>query len=200
MTKPFVVFLNGPPGSGKDFAAKVLQEADDITVSHYKFADPMKDMACALLEINRKELEHSKSLTMDIYGVSLKQILIDMSEKFMKPCYGKDIFGRICAERMAEEIQLNDVQKEDQPDLFIISDSGFATEAKQVLRLFGDENALLIRLHREGCTYEEDSRSYIELDTVRTVDVANMGDESFAKSLLRVVRDWMKERKNDAQS
>ena len=51
MTKPFLVMLNGPPGSGKDFAAKVLQEADDITVSHYKFADPMKDMACALLEI-----------------------------------------------------------------------------------------------------------------------------------------------------
>lgn len=196
MNKPYVIFLNGPPGSGKDYAAEILREQPDITSSLYKFADPIKDMACALLGIERNTLEKTKNYMYDIYGVSLRNILIDMSEKFMKPCYGNDIFGRICAERMAQEIQYNDVNEEEQPDLFIISDSGFDKEALEVLRLFGNENALLIRLHREGHTFEGDSRSYIELDNVRTIDIYNDGDKRFSKLLISTVKNWMEEKKH----
>lgn len=199
MSKSFVVFLNGPPGSGKDFAAQTLVEADDITASHHKFAEPLKDMACALLEIDNKTLEMSKKQVVGLYGVTVRQILIDISEKWMKPCYGKDIFGKIAAERVSEAMQLSDHFGEEPYDLYVFSDCGFDSEVHHVLKLFGNENALLIRLHREGCTYEGDSRSYIELSDVRTVDVMNDGDERFGKLICNIIHMWMKERKNDAQ-
>lgn len=196
MTKPFLILLNGPPGSGKDFAAEIIKNADDITSSHYKFSEPLKEAVCAILEISRRELEDTKNLRDATFGVTLRQVQIDISEKWMKPCYGKDIFGRICANRMSEEIQYNDDAGEDQPDCFVVSDSGFDIEAKSMLQLFGNEDTLLIRLHRKDCTFEGDSRSYIELDDVRTIDVYNDGDERFSAMLLKIVKDWMNERKN----
>ena len=198
MSKPFLVMLNGPPGSGKDFAAQTLVEADDLSVSHHKFAEPLKDMACALLEIDNKTLEMSKKQPIGLYGVTVRQLLIDMSEKWMKPCYGKDIFGKIAAERVAEAMQLTDHFGEEPYDLYVFSDCGFDSEVNHVLELFGNENAILIRLRRDGCTYEGDSRSYIELSDVRSVDIMNDGDERFPKMLINIIKDWMKERKNDA--
>ena len=197
MSKPFLVMLNGPPGSGKDFAAQTLVEADDLSVSHHKFAEPLKDMACALLEIDNKTLEMSKKQPIGLYGVTVRQLLIDMSEKWMKPCYGKDIFGKIAAERVSEAMQLSDHFGEEPYDLYVFSDCGFADEVKHVIKLFGEKNALLIRLHREGCTYEGDSRSYIELDNVRSMDITNLGDKQFPKAITTFVKQWMKERKND---
>ena len=82
MSKPFLVMLNGPPGSGKDFAAQTLVEADDLSVSHHKFAEPLKDMACALLEIDNKTLEMSKKQPIGLYGVTVRQLLIVMVKTF----------------------------------------------------------------------------------------------------------------------
>ena len=67
-----------------------------------------------------------------------------------------------------------------------------------MLELFGNENAILIRLRRDGCTYEGDSRSYIELPDVHTVDIMNTGDARFGNLLQRTITAWMKDRKNDA--
>jgi hypothetical protein len=197
MSKPYVVFLNGPPGSGKDYAAETLVEHAELLVSSYKFSAPIKDMLGTLLEVSNGVIEKTKHLKNDLYGVTTRQMLIDLSEKYMKPCYGKDIFGRICATRMAEEIQNNDTYKEEQPDIFVISDSGFDYEAKSVLQLFGNENALLIRLHRDGHSFKGDSRSYIELDDVRTVDINNDGSTAFGSKLIDVVKNWIKERETD---
>lgn len=200
MSKPFLVMLNGPPGSGKDYAAQVLMEADDLTVSHHKFAAPLKQMAGALFNINAKAVERLKSSIFDDFGVTLRQILIDMSEKWMKPCYGKDIFGKIAAYKIAEEFQLVDTEILSDRDLYVFSDCGFDAEVHHVLKLFGNENAILIRLHRDGCTYEGDSRSYIELDDVRTIDIVNHGNSFFKDRVLEAVKNWMNERKNNAQS
>lgn len=196
MSKPFLILLNGPPGSGKDYAADIIAEAPDLTVSKYKFSEPLKEAACAILEISRVELEAGKNKVDPLFGVTLRQIQIDISEKWMKPCYGKDIFGRIALSRMSEEIQWNDENEEDQPDCFVISDSGFDTEAKVLLQLFGSENVLLIRLSREGKTFFGDSRSYIELDDVRTIDIYNDGNKKFDSLLLKMVKDWINERRN----
>jgi hypothetical protein len=194
MPKPYVVFLNGPPGSGKDYAAETLSETSDLTVSKYKFSEPLKEAVCAALEISRAELEASKNKIDPIFGVTLRQVQIDMSEQWMKFCYGSDIFGRLTTKRMAEEIQMTDESGEEQNDIFVISDSGFDKEAYSVLKLFGNENALLIRLHRDGHSFEGDSRSYIDLDDVRTVDLNNDGTSNFNTKLVKIVKDWIKER------
>jgi len=111
-----------------------------------------------------------------------------------------DIFGKIAAERVSEAMQLSDHFGEEPYDLYVFSDCGFDAEVHHVLKLFGNENAILIRLHRDGCTYEGDSRSYIELNDVRTIDIINHGNSFFKDRVLEAVKNWMKERKNDAQS
>lgn len=191
MSKPYVVFLNGPPGSGKDYAAKVLEEAPDLTVVHYKFAEPLKEMASALLEAPVSWIEQNKQTILPLYGVNVRQILIDISEKYMKPCYGKDIFGKIAAEHISEEMQWNDANDEEQPDIYVFSDCGFDSEVHHVLKLFGNENALLVRLYREGHSYEGDSRSYIELPDVLTSEIYNKGDEKFETDIINTVKNWM---------
>lgn len=199
MTKALLVLLNGPPGSGKDFAAQTLMEAEDISVSHHKFAEPLKDMACALLEIDPKTLEICKKQVVGLYGVTVRQIQIDLSEKYMKPCYGKDIFGKIAAERVSETMQLSDHFGEEPYDLYVFSDCGFVDEVKHVIDLFGADNTLLIRLHREGHTFEGDNRSYIELPDVHSVDISNPNNDTFKTALLNTTNKWMKERKNSEQ-
>ena len=95
----------------------------------------------------------------------------------VKPCYGKDIFGKIAAYKIAEEFQLVDTEILSDRDLYVFSDCGFDAEIHHVLKLFGNENALLIRISKEGSTYEGDSRSYIELPDVLTIDIHNYYEE-----------------------
>jgi len=136
-------------------------------------------------------------------------MLIDMSEKWFKPCYGSNIFGRLCAIGIAEAIESADQLDSNVtgdntvviglPDVYAISDSGFDKEADSVLQLFGNDDTLLIRLHRDGHSFEGDSRSYIDLDDVRTVDLNNDGTSNFNTKLVKIVKDWIKEREANGQ-
>lgn len=206
--KPYVIFLNGPPGSGKDYAAEVLMHDSGLHIEAHKFAAPIKRSIAILCNTSVKAMEHNKTKIMSPYGVTGRQMMIDFSEKWMKPAYGKDIFGRLLAEHIGAIMQMHDQDekagfKPDEtgvpvgnPDLFVITDSGFDYEAEHVLKLFGNDNALLIRLHREGHTFEGDSRSYIELPEVHTIDVYNKGDHNFSKDIIKYVKQWMEQDKN----
>ena len=61
------------------------------------------------------------------------------------------------------------------PDAFTLTDSGFVPEAVPIVKMFDAENCTLIRVHRKGCDFSGDSRSYIDLG-VKTIDVENPGD------------------------
>ena len=190
-SKPYVVFLNGPPGSGKDYAANVLTECPDLTVEHWKFAQPLRDMLFALLEGDEGQYDNIKSSVIRPYNVTGRQIMIDMSEYFMKPCYGKDIFGQIAQGRLAEYIQNNDQLGNEHPDIIVFSDCGFRDELLPVIKLIGEENCFLIRLHRDGHTYEGDSRSYVEIGNIQSVDIRNTGTVAFDEKIIKAVQDWM---------
>mgnify|MGYP001544900178 CR=1 FL=1 len=210
MSKPYVVFLNGPPGSGKDYAADVLMHDSGLHVETHKFAAPIKRSIAILCNTSVRAMENNKTKVMLPYGVTGRQMMIDFSDKWMKPAYGKDIFGKILAEHIGAIMQMHEQDeklgltgKPDEtgmpvgnPDLFVITDSGFDYEAEHVLKLFGNDNALLIRLHRDGHTFDGDSRSYIEMPDVHTIDFVNCGTDDFAKRLISNVKNWMKEKNN----
>jgi hypothetical protein len=51
---------------------------------------------------------------------------------------------------------------------------------------------LLVKIHREGKTFAGDSRSYIELDGVKTVSLTNNGTtEEYHQSVHELVQDWI---------
>jgi hypothetical protein len=153
-----IVFLNGPPGCGKDTAVSHLVQYLQFT--HLKFAAPIKRMACALLGEDAKWLEENKDIPLRTLrladGAAIanidtpRQLLIALSEDLLKKRYGNDFFGLV----MNREIE-KAAQK-----LILISDSGFLEEARPIINKWGHKNCLQICITRNGHTFYNDSRSY----------------------------------------
>ena len=164
-----VIFLNGPPRCGKDTLAEhIAKVLPGFTV--VKFAHVLKEKTHALYgapEIPHDFFEHCKDeLSTFFLGVTPRQAYIAVSEKLLKPLHGEEIFGELLVNKMST---LNG-------RAFIISDSGFVSEANPVLKEYGAENCALIRIHAKGrgCSFRNDSRSYINLPC-ESFDIENNG-------------------------
>lgn len=179
MTK--IILFNGPPGSGKDTAAEIawrmIPLGKGMLVTIEKFAQPVKEAVHQMLGLvggDGKPLPHDhfesqKNDRMGLFrGYSPRASYIWYSEDVMKPRYGVDIFGQLLAAKIGP---LN-------PDRVIfISDSGFVEEAEVIVKKYGAENVRLVRMHRTGCDFTNDSRSYLDLSHmgVKHFDIRNDG-------------------------
>lgn len=164
------VLLNGPPGSGKDTVAQHL--IPYLPFVHLKFAAPIKRMVAALLQCDQRTLEQEKDVpnrmlryenSLTVRDDTPRKLLIALSEQLLKPRYGNSYFGNAIWTEACNS----------SGKLFVVSDSGFREEAERLVSSAGPTNCLLIRLHREGHTFEGDSRSYIDIDKVATKDIHN---------------------------
>lgn len=184
-----IFLLNGPAGCGKDTAAEMLVEEHGGQLC--KFAAPLKAAATAIcFNGDRKKFDHfdqDQALKVEpreeFFGVSCRQFQIDVSEKFMKPTYGVDVFGKILRDKICNMVQL------DYPGPYFISDSGFAPEAEVLIRAFGPECVKLIRVYRPGHDYTGDSRGYVRLDHmgIQSFDLHNDADlDTFKARLLEI--------------
>ena len=191
-----VVFVNGPPCSGKDTVGDILFRCGSGRRLAQKFAMEVKERTHAAFRIVDKTgrpvphdyFEKQKEVPLDCFlGLSPRQAYIEFSERFYKPLFGERIFGTLLARRLELTLLAASKQKffRHVPDAFTITDSGFAEEAVPVVRMFDAENCTLIRVHREGCNFDSDSRSYIDLSSlgVKTVDVENPGNNFAAFQL-----------------
>lgn len=167
--KTSILLINGPPRAGKDSLALALQRAVGVQrASVCKFADELKIMthrAHGYWHCSASAFEHCKDDPAEgpLPGVTWRQAYIAMSEKYVKPLFGDDYFGR----KLAEKIR-------DCPyDFQFVSDSGFVGEAKVLIDAFPGQ-VYLLRIDREGATFQNDSRGWLKLD-VPNLDVANNG-------------------------
>lgn len=170
MTKIFL--FNGPPSCGKDtIVENAIKRTNDLWVLE-KFAYPLKKGMRDILSLSDSEYEYYDSPGVKdqpqerFFGVSPRNFQINLSELFFKPTFGEDIFGRLMVDRIKR-------RKNYQKEIFLVSDSGFESEAKVLLDEFGKENVFLFRINREGCDYNNDSRGYIELPGISRIDIEN---------------------------
>lgn len=191
MTK--VLFINGPPGAGKDEAGEFLADiVPDARVA--KMANPLKRGTHALFMALTGQLspatvvhamqpnafEHSKDTpTPMALDLSWREAYIAVSEQLLKGLFGREIFGQILAAEIMASPEV---------PLWLITDSGFDYEATPVIQAVGAENCTLMRAHRPGHDFAQDSRSYIDLSCfgIETVDVQNDGDLGVYFNRLRV--------------
>lgn len=184
-----ILLLNGPPRSGKDTIAQILQKRASSSIHLEKFALPIKTCVPLAFSIDREtwnnELDtaSNKDLPNDLfYGETPRDVQISFSEDWLKPLCGKDIFGKLALRRL-EWICTRGF------GTVIFSDSGFAPEAQVLIDRFGAEAIQLWRINREGCNYKGDSRGYINLDGVRTYDVPNNGSLNDLRDLIEPLFD-----------
>lgn len=185
-----IVFLNGPPGCGKDTAVSHL--IPYLHFSHLKFAAPIKRMVCGLLNEDTRWLEENKDaphrtlLLADgavIANIDTpRQLLIALSEDLLKKRYGSTFFGHVMNNEISKAAS----------KLVIISDSGFLDEAGPVMRKWGVTNCMQIQISREGCNFEGDSRSYWEhKDIHRRLIVNRTTPHDLTMSVLyAIIKRW----------
>jgi hypothetical protein len=178
-----VILLNGPARSGKDSLANAFAKFTyDVGMKSeiVKFAQPLKEMVHRAF--NLPEAHDSQESVKDVKnvrnlgGMTPRQVYIAFSETFMKPMLGQGVFGRMLVSDMnlLQRIAREDMEPE--ADFFLVSDSGFAAEAREVVDAFGRDNIILVHLERDGYDFKGDSRGYIELPGVRTLKF-NLGDQ-----------------------
>jgi hypothetical protein len=168
----FVLLVNGPPRSGKDTFADMISDIaskDGPGGRQFKFADPVKKGAHASLGIMSppehydlvKDRPHD-----DFFGLTPRQAYINHSEKYMKPIYGQDVFGKLAARQLSHL-----AKRRNGFALAVFSDCGFKAEVECVSKLF---RSALVRLYRDGCDFTNDSRSYLEDVSVPNIwDISN---------------------------
>jgi hypothetical protein len=108
--------------------------------------------------------------------VSVREAMIAFSETYMKPLFGNDIFGKLCFSRCVEQTAFY--------QHFVIDDSGFFEEAYHIISRVGADACHLVRLHRQGCDFSKDSRGYIALPGVQTLDLHNNSSPSAMLDIL----------------
>lgn len=182
-----IFLFNGPPGSGKDTASNLFTTIVE-DVYQYKMAYPLKESSHKMLgllgsledlePIKEKALNFEllesfiqqnetlrKPLKVSDNKVDLRQFYIHLSENVMKPMFGKDIFGRLAVQYIKQSKHYN----------VAISDCGFEEEVMPLIEYYGKENFILVKLYREGKTFANDSRNYINIEGVKTFEINNNG-------------------------
>jgi hypothetical protein len=194
-----VILLNGPPGSGKDTAARLLRSRIEfysarhefyITTEILRMSRPLKAafaaiMGCGLTSsgnIKGYESQEAKAAIDPYLGVSCRQFQIDMSERFMKPLYGNNIFARLFLKSIEEARGYE--ADENQLYCILAPDCGFTIEAVTLAASLERHELMLIRIHRDGCDFATDSREYVRHPSIHTVDIDNnQSEEEFSSRL-----------------
>jgi hypothetical protein len=198
MTQRIILF-NGPPRCGKDTAARACMEAEDFN-GHSRVFDrmsmPIKRAFAAMMGANidrwgNVELfEAYKEDYNELLSTSYRIWQIEFSERFMKPHYGQNIFGRLFVNRQHRQ-HTNVVT--------FIPDCGFDIEYTTLSNAFGPENVLVVKIYRPGTDFKGDSRSYLKVgsfgdkrDTENVIHVNNAGTENeFRSKIITRVAKWL---------
>lgn len=155
-----IILFNAPPSAGKDAVVAHLLKIYDEAL-HLQFKGELYKIAADLAEVdyywlvdiatdrNTKDLP-SKDLP---DGMSPRQWLIHVSENLIKPNYGKDYFGK----KLADSVNNSKAS-----DLVFISDCGFREEVKALIDNT-EHDVHIIQVYRDGCSFANDSRNYVDI-------------------------------------
>lgn len=166
----YIVGFNGPPRAGKDLFATLLRVHIENTCSIptlvRSLSMPMRMRAFGALgwPYSPELYEEAKDLPLEsLNGDSIRKFMIEDSEQFMKARYGNDVWCRLLASSIPKSFD----------GIVFVPDIGFPHEPQAMVNLVGAENFALVRLHRPGHDFSNDSRNYVDSPIVW--DINNEG-------------------------
>jgi hypothetical protein len=177
-----LLFLNGPPGCGKDTAADWLAERH---WRRMKFAQPLKQAAGLLLDLPVHLIETKKELVLPFEHKTIRDVLIGLSENIVKPAMGQEHFGKLAGKSVEAAFRTTYYNK------FVFSDSGFWPELRGCLNYLNDEGYEfqyeVWKIVRPGCDFSNDSRGYLP----EGIKIDNDGTlEEFKAKVLKEIEEW----------
>ena len=182
------ILLNGPPRCGKDTIASII--CRNFPARKYKMTRPMDAALSGLFNIDpvhwsrkfREELKDTKC--QELLDDTPRDALISLSEDWIKQRYGSEALG---------ELAIRFLSSPSTSHITVISDTGFRDEAHPLFRRYGFHNFLLVHVHREGCTFDNDSRSYWSAPLINTFEFHNRYDlELLEHQVCKMVEEWCK--------
>lgn len=177
------ILLNGPPQSGKDTAGSAIL-ATTYDTTRMKFSDPVKRGTHASYgmdpDVSFEEVKDQPRP--EFLYLTPRNAYITHSESYMKQIHGSNVFGRIFANRLRQEIRN-----------VVVPDSGFVDEAIPVLDYLNPENVLVVNISRSGCNFDNDSRSYISLPGTIHVSVQNNERDAFENEVIALAQEFLQQ-------
>lgn len=153
----YIVGMNGPPRAGKDTIAKMLalhvESKHDTPVLIMPLSMPMRLMAFAAIgqTYSIEKYEEYKDMNWSVFdGKTMRQFMIALSEDFMKPKYGQQVWSKAHWLRIKNFV-----------GLVIVTDFGFHHEPAYLEQQVGQYNTVTVNVTRHGKTFDGDSRSYV---------------------------------------
>lgn len=182
-----IIFLNGPPRSGKDFGGNLITNNAARNLAPVKFATELKIRTHLFYKCFTDDgnvcpvdyFEEMKDAPLPQFeGLTPREAYIAMSEVYAKKMHGPKTFGKWLLDYLIPWTADWDKDNPLNPcDGFVITDSGFREEAEVLIDYYGAESCTLVRIHRLGHDFSGDSRGYIDLSDlgVHLVHVQNDG-------------------------
>ncbi|QHJ83776.1 MAG: hypothetical protein [Caudoviricetes sp.] len=195
MSKKVVVF-NAPARSGKDEACKYLEEfllfhgkAEGViyTPIHKEFKGKLFAITREIFSVSKEEWDEHYTRELKetpwnkLNGLTPRQALIFVSEDIIKPNFSKTYFGESLAKSLGEGIN-------------VISDGGFDDEMIPIIQAVGKENILVVKIKRDGCSFEGDSRSFLNTDKLGIMETwvdNNNSLEVFFTNVVEAIEGWL---------
>ena len=180
------VILNGPPNSGKDtlghllgdygFKCRAMKDQLYIETAKY-FGIQLEKLIIAATDRALKEHPWHR-LKLGNLELSPRDALIHVSEKCIKPRYGDAYFGQLSADKCLEAGE----------PLVVFTDGGFASEITPLLITFN--SVVVFRLYRNGCTFDGDSRSYLEgFDHTYDLQLEDGNPDAAVQEIITILAD-----------
>lgn len=184
-----ILFLQGPPRSGKDFLGSFISRwfnsNTDIPTRSFKFADPINKHLRDTWGVDCNDPNFDKDIPRDRFGgKSLRDLAIDYSENVIKPRFGKSYFGE-------EALKSCQIFLQGNPGLCIFTDSGFEQEAVPIVDYYRPSNCRIIQVHKEGKCFKNDSRSLWLMPGVEHGKFDNNPNPFNASKLISSLHAWI---------
>lgn len=157
----YIVGFNGPPRCGKDTLAEMLANHMDhqgvvLPVVPESLSLPLREIAYAMSgwhgSTDGENYERFKVTHFEQFGKDGRQLMIDVSERFLKPTYGQQVMANLLIARN---------KSHGFPAVLLIRDCGFQCEVDPLESWVGVDNLYMVNLFRDGCDFSNDSREYV---------------------------------------
>jgi hypothetical protein len=169
---PSHIFLfNGPAYSGKNTLLEHLFTRSMLKIDFIQInsIDPIKQIVQSFtteyIGNYTKSRAEKEAARPEFFGLSYREFAIKISEEWLKPSFGADCIGKMFARKCVSVIPHN--------NCIIANESlGFNEELFAILKELKphvkalDIKVHLIKVSREGCTYDGDSREDVDANSL----------------------------------